>query len=183
MRWFECRSSERYCGSAASRLAAFRLLQQEALAELRVVLLPESAASRLVLVALRLASAVLLAVLLQAWAALLLALPALEESRGWLVSELVSALARLRVLQPGLVERAAWESAQQPLAASATSLEWVIGANVLLPARLQNARSGAVKTLLRNMRRRRGRGRIIRLLVNDDCEKRLRMVCRRRLGR
>jgi hypothetical protein len=86
-------------------------------------------------------------------------------------------------LQPGLVERAAWESAQQPLAASATSLEWVIGANVLLPARLQNARSGAVKTLLRNMRRRRGRGRIIRLLVNDDCEKRLRMVCRRRLGR
>jgi len=91
--------------------------------------------------------------------------------------------ARLRVLQPGLVERAAWESAQQPLAASATSLEWVIGANVLLPARLQNARSGAVKTLLRNMRRRRGRGRIIRLLVNDDCEKRLRMVCRRRLGR
>jgi len=92
VRWFECRSSERYCGSAASRLAAFRLLQQEALAELRVVLLPESAASLLVLVALRLALAVLLAVLLQAWAALLLALPALEESRGWLVSELVSAL-------------------------------------------------------------------------------------------
>ena len=55
--------------------------------------------------------------------------PLAVSEQGWLVSEL--ALARQRVLQPGLVERAGWESAQQPPAASATTLQWVIGVDVL----------------------------------------------------